>query len=142
MRTLEYLIRHPQPVIGNKWTPSPDGFEAGPMIAPAPWEAGMKDTVRVDGGTVTRIIVRFPTEDELGFDPDAMFDRLSSAVMTGGGMTGGDQAHQGNGHHGMSNHGMSNHDASNTGRLQGYVWHCHLLDHEDHDMMLPYRIVP
>ncbi|WP_151531105.1 multicopper oxidase domain-containing protein, partial [Rhodococcus erythropolis] len=39
-------------------------------------------------------------------------------------------------------HGMSNHDASNTGRLQGYVWHCHLLDHEDHDMMLPYRIVP
>ena len=69
---------------------------------------------------------------ELGFDPDAMFDRLPKTVMTGGAMTGGDQAHQGNGHHGMSD----------PGRLQGYVWHCHLLDHEDHDMMLPYRIVP
>jgi FtsP/CotA-like multicopper oxidase with cupredoxin domain len=26
--------------------------------------------------------------------------------------------------------------------LQGYVWHCHMLDHEDHDMMLRYRVVP
>ncbi len=85
----------------------------------------MKDTVRVDGGTVTRIIVRFPTADELGFDPDAMFDRLPSGVMTGSGMTGGGR-----------------HDMADSGRLQGYVWHCHLLDHEDHDMMLPYRIVP
>ncbi len=25
--------------------------------------------------------------------------------------------------------------------LQGYVWHCHILDHEDHDMMLEYRTV-
>ncbi len=100
------------------------------MIAPAPWEAGMKDTVRVDGGTVTRIIVRFPTADELGFDPDAMFDRLSGGGMTGGGMTGG----------GMTCGGR--HDMADSGRLQGYVWHCHLLDHEDHDMMLPYRIVP
>nr|WP_238981299.1 multicopper oxidase domain-containing protein [Williamsia herbipolensis] len=24
--------------------------------------------------------------------------------------------------------------------LQGYVWHCHILDHEDHDMMLRYRV--
>ena len=24
---------------------------------------------------------------------------------------------------------------------QGYVWHCHLLDHEDHEMMLPLRVV-
>ena len=26
-----------------------------------------------------------------------------------------------------------------TGR---YVWHCHILDHEDNEMMLPYEIVP
>jgi spore coat protein A, manganese oxidase len=23
-----------------------------------------------------------------------------------------------------------------------YVWHCHILDHEDHEMMLPYRVLP
>ena len=22
----------------------------------------------------------------------------------------------------------------------GYVWHCHLLEHEDHEMMRPYKI--
>ncbi len=27
------------------------------------------------------------------------------------------------------------------GDLQGYIWHCHLLDHEDHEMMLRYRLV-
>jgi FtsP/CotA-like multicopper oxidase with cupredoxin domain len=26
-----------------------------------------------------------------------------------------------------------------TGR---YVWHCHMLDHEDNEMMLPYEVVP
>jgi FtsP/CotA-like multicopper oxidase with cupredoxin domain len=26
-----------------------------------------------------------------------------------------------------------------TGR---YVWHCHILDHEDNEMMLPYEVVP
>jgi FtsP/CotA-like multicopper oxidase with cupredoxin domain len=25
--------------------------------------------------------------------------------------------------------------------IQGYVWHCHMLDHEDHVMMLRYRVV-
>ena len=23
----------------------------------------------------------------------------------------------------------------------GYVWHCHILDHEDNEMMRPYRVV-
>lgn len=50
-------------------------------------EAGWKDTVRVDPGTLTRIIVPFK-----GY----------------------------------------------TGR---YVWHCHLLEHEDNEMMRPYEIV-
>ena len=22
-----------------------------------------------------------------------------------------------------------------------YVWHCHILEHEDHDMMRPYQII-
>lgn len=59
----------------------------GAAIAPDANEAGWKDTVRADAGTVTRIIIRFE-----GF----------------------------------------------TGR---YVWHCHLLEHEDNEMMRPYEVV-
>jgi hypothetical protein len=54
---------------------------------------------------VTRFVVRFPTADELGFDPDAVFRAPS---------------------------GMD---------LQGYVWHCHIIDHEDQCMMARYRLV-
>ena len=59
----------------------------GPAVAPAPNEAGWKDTVRTEPDTVTRIIARFE-----GY----------------------------------------------TGR---YVWHCHLLEHEDNEMMRPYEVV-
>jgi spore coat protein A len=59
----------------------------GAAAAPAPEEAGWKDTVRADSKMVTRIIVRFE-----GY----------------------------------------------TGR---YVWHCHVLEHEDNEMMRPYEIV-
>ncbi|WAL68754.1 multicopper oxidase domain-containing protein [Amycolatopsis cynarae] len=98
-----YRLRYPQPPVGTKWAPSADAFVTGPMRPAEPWEAGWKDTVRTDGGTVTRILVRFPTAGELGFDPDAIFTAPSGA------------------------------------ELRGYVWHCHLLDHEDHDMMLRFR---
>ena len=23
----------------------------------------------------------------------------------------------------------------------GYVWHCHILDHEDNEMMRPYKVI-
>ena len=26
--------------------------------------------------------------------------------------------------------------------VSDYVWHCHILEHEDNDMMLPYRVEP
>jgi spore coat protein A len=59
----------------------------GDAAPPDANELGWKDTVRVDQGTVTRIIVPF--------------------------------------------HGYA-------GR---YVWHCHILEHEDNEMMRPYEIV-
>jgi spore coat protein A len=59
----------------------------GNVEPPTAMEAGWKDTVRADTGTLTRIIVPF--------------------------------------------HGF-------TGR---YVWHCHILEHEDNEMMRPYEIV-
>lgn len=125
LRTVDYQLANPQPPVGTRWTPSPESFLGGPLIPPEPWEAGWKDTVRIDGGTVTRIIVRFPTAEELGFDPDATFSPM--AHITGEAHSAG-EAHD-------------NHGGHSEGDLQGYVWHCHLLDHEDHDMMLKYRVL-
>jgi len=99
-----YLAANPRPTMGTAWTPSPDKFLTGPPQAPHPWESGPKDTVACPENMVTRILVRFPTADELGFDPDAKF---------------------------RSAHEME---------LQGYVWHCHILDHEDDCMMARYRL--
>ncbi|MCD2107908.1 multicopper oxidase domain-containing protein [Rhodococcus erythropolis] len=127
LKTFEYQAAHPQPPIGTRWTPSVDGFLAGPMSPAAPWESGWKDTVRADGGTVTRIVVRFPTADELGFDPDALFGP-AHAPETMAEHTEDHSAHGG--------------PTTADQTIQGYVWHCHILDHEDHDMMLKYRVVP
>jgi spore coat protein A len=60
----------------------------GPVQPPEPLESGWKDTVRVDPGTVTRILVPF------------------------------------------------------EGYAGRYVWHCHILEHEDNEMMRPYEVLP
>lgn len=116
----------------------------------------MKDTVIADPNSVTRILIYFPTADELGFDPDATFP---AAVNLPGEVSGADHgagvAYSGAGGHephgatpGIDRFGgdyigsiapPAAHHRSDT--LQGYVWHCHILDHEDHDMMLRYRTV-
>ena len=59
----------------------------GDPIAPEPYEAGWKDTVRANPNMMTRIIVRF------------------------------------------------------EGYVGRYVWHCHILEHEDNEMMRPYEVV-
>jgi FtsP/CotA-like multicopper oxidase with cupredoxin domain len=100
-----YLRAYPRPEQGTFWAPSADRFLVGQPQAPAAWEAGPKDTIRCPQNMVTRFVVRFPTADELGFDPDAVFRAPS---------------------------GMD---------LQGYVWHCHIIDHEDQCMMARYRLV-
>lgn len=106
-----YSLANPRPPLHTEWAPPPDDFLIGPPQPPAPWEAGPKDTVNCPQNTVTRFLVHFPTADELGFDPDATFTPAATAMP-----------------------GM-NMD------LQGYVWHCHILDHEDDCMMARYRLV-
>ncbi|WP_035719311.1 multicopper oxidase family protein [Gordonia shandongensis] len=135
LRTVDYQAAHPQPPIGTRWAPDPSDFYAGPMRGPAAWEAGWKDTVRAPGGHVTSIIVRFPTADELGFDPDAIFssDPTQTWTRSAGGRAVSRTPHGG---------GHGDAAAGSPKELQGYVWHCHILDHEDHDMMLRYRVVP
>ena len=73
----------------------------GKPVGPDPNEAGWKDTLRMNPGEVTRIIVRFAP--------------FSAAVVT-----------------------PYSFDATAE---PGYVWHCHILDHEDNEMMRPYKVV-
>jgi spore coat protein A len=70
----------------------------GPARPPEPNEVGWKDTVVMYPGQVTRIRVRFATQDGNSFP----FDATSGP---------------------------------------GYVWHCHIVDHEDNEMMRPYNPV-
>jgi FtsP/CotA-like multicopper oxidase with cupredoxin domain len=100
-----YVKENPAPPMGNRWAPPADRYLTGQSLPPAPWESGLKDTVLCPVNTVTRVLISFPTGDELGFDPDAVFTSQSGA------------------------------------QLQGYVWHCHLIDHEDACMMAGYRVI-
>jgi spore coat protein A len=59
-----------------------------PPVMPEANEMGWKDTVRVNSGTVTRIIVPF------------------------------------------------------VGYAGRYIWHCHILEHEENEMMRPYEVLP
>jgi spore coat protein A len=68
----------------------------GPVIAPDPNEFGWKETVRMNPGQVTRVLMKF----DLPTVPFA----VPTSPRTGG---------------------------------NEYVWHCHILEHEEHDMMRP-----
>jgi spore coat protein A len=86
---------------------SPTSFLQGPVIPPAPYETGWKDTIQAPSGQVTRILVRWapqstpaggvtPGTNQFPIDPTSFPDPIAGP---------------------------------------GYVWHCHLVGHEDHDMM-------
>ena len=93
------------PPSGN---PDVTPFLTGPPFPPAPNEAGWKDTVRMNPGEVTRIIVRWAPQDFPSPGPGPGFNRFPFDPTTG----------------------------------PGYVWHCHIVDHEDNEMMRPYTVSP
>jgi spore coat protein A len=72
---------------------------AGPPTPPDPNEMGWKDTVRMNPGEVTTVIMQFSL-------PNLPTAAMRNAVSP---RTGGKE----------------------------YVWHCHILEHEEHDMMRP-----
>jgi spore coat protein A, manganese oxidase len=86
--------------------PSADQFATGAAKPPDRNEQGFKDTIRANPGEITRIVAKFPTPADAGFNPDATYTNAAGQT------------------------------------LQGYVWHCHILEHEDNDMMLKYRVTP
>jgi FtsP/CotA-like multicopper oxidase with cupredoxin domain len=102
-----YTRANKKPAAGTRYAPPVDGFtKPFSLDTPGDWESGFKDVVLCPENSVTRILVRFPTAAELGFDPDAVVGTGQDGVP-----------------------------------IQGYIWHCHMLDHEDHAMMLRYRVV-
>jgi spore coat protein A len=90
----------------------------GPPVPPAAEERGWKETVRMNPGEVTTVIMRFrlpritgPTGTPIDF----------SLVDNGRGQFGG-----------LGTPPPSPRTGGNE-----YVWHCHILEHEEHDMMRP-----
>jgi spore coat protein A, manganese oxidase len=82
------------------FTGDPSSFSyTGPPTPPDPNEIGWKETVRMNPGEVTTVIMKF---DLPTLPTAAMRDAVSP--RTGG---------------------------------KEYVWHCHILEHEEHDMMRP-----
>jgi hypothetical protein len=91
----------------------PTPFFTGPAIPPAPYETGWKDTIQTPGGFVTRIVVRWAPQS-----------------VPAGGVSPGQN---------LFPIDPTSFPDPFTG--PGYVWHCHLVGHEDHDMMRPLAVV-
>ncbi len=84
----------------------------GPALAPDGNEVGWKETVRMYPGTVTRIIQKFDVPKIKDADGNNVNACNGPVCITNG-------------------------DAPASPRTGGneYVWHCHILEHEEHDMM-------
>ncbi|MHB8110969.1 MAG: multicopper oxidase domain-containing protein [Syntrophorhabdaceae bacterium] len=85
-------------------------LQANKVRLPLPYENGWKDTVITYPGEVTRIMVRFTPTD----------------IAVGSETPGFNQ------YVGL--------DPLNVVNGVGYVWHCHIVDHEDNEMMRPYTL--
>jgi spore coat protein A, manganese oxidase len=103
-----------QPFNVRNYNGGPPTF-IGPARPPDPNEAGWKDTVRMNPGEATTVIMQF----EL---PTVPFTVPSSPRASGTpfplGLPPG-----------------------TTGTVNEYVWHCHILEHEEHDMMRPLVVI-
>ncbi len=86
------------------FTGDPNSFTLGSPTPPDPNELGWKETVRMNPGEVTTVIMKFDL-------PKVPFT-VSPSVSTVRGINGSE-----------------------------YVWHCHILEHEEHDMMRPLVVV-
>ena len=113
----------PSPATGNKLGGNPDvtPYLLGPVMAPDANETGWKDTFRMNVGEVTRVLVRAAPQaanrlaGRMGVKPGMNlfpFDPTASMTVIKDkfGYPGG----------------------------PGYVWHCHIVDHEDNEMMRPF----
>ena len=86
----------------------PTPFYTGPTVPADPYETGWKDTVGTPPAVVTRIIARWAPQETPsgGVSPGENQFPFDPTVFPGDSFS-----------------------------QQGYVWHCHILGHEDNDMM-------
>jgi spore coat protein A len=111
------LAYAPSAQSGGKYggNPNVSPYLIGAPQPPNPNEAGWKDTVMVPPGTVTRFVVRWaPTDVTVG---PSCSTRLHYIFMPNDKIPG------------------------MPGARFDYVWHCHIVDHEDNEMMRPDRVV-
>jgi spore coat protein A len=90
---------------------NPVAFEpSGAFLPPDDNERGFKETVRMNPGEVTRVIMKFdlPPAPVVNVRGTNRTIAVPTSPRTGG--------HE-------------------------YVWHCHILEHEEHDMMRPFVVV-
>jgi len=81
---------------------------------PDPNEQGWRETVRMNPGEVTTVAMKFDLPQDVNpGTPVTPFEATSRRLLEGYGITGAE-----------------------------YVWHCHILEHEEHDMMHPLVVVP
>jgi len=93
---VQILWRRPFNVAAYAGTPA----YTGPAVAPDNNELGFKETVRMNPGEVTAVIMKF--------DLPVVPFTVPASPRTGG---------------------------------NEYVWHCHILEHEEHDMMRPLVVI-
>ncbi len=102
------------PIVGGN--PDVTPFLQNGIMPPDPNEAGWKDTAVMMPGQVTRIAVRFmPMATTAGTTADFAF---------------------------IPNPNNPNADQAAALPNYDFVWHCHIVDHEDNEMMRPYQVTP
>lgn len=111
----DYLTPNADGAVGGN--PAVGPYLQGPILPPDPNELGWKDTIKAYPGMVTRIAVRFAPQD------------IPIGVASAG--------------DNFFLNRLSYKDSAFDATLgPGYVWHCHILDHEDNEMMRPYAVRP
>jgi FtsP/CotA-like multicopper oxidase with cupredoxin domain len=89
------------------------------VYSPDPNEFAWKDTIKVFPGTITRVVMRFAPQN-----------------IPVGGVTPGQNKFSFDPTAGLD----VKHDSFGYPGGPGYVWHCHIIDHEDNSMMRPYLV--
>jgi spore coat protein A len=96
--------------------PAISPYLSGPVSPPKAYEFGWKDVWTMLPGTVTRIVVRIAPQDP-----------AVNAVSPGQNLFAFDPTAT-----------LGSTDTFGYPGGPGYLWHCHILDHEDNEMMRPY----
>lgn len=97
------------------------GYLTGNPVPPAAYETGWKDTVIAPPGMITRIVPRWARQDVpvAGVQPGQNTYPFDPTLMD-----------------------PNQKDSQGNPGGPGYVWHCHILNHEDSEMMRPYAVKP